>query len=388
MFEGSRPQIWQVSSSVIRSGTTPKRKNSQAARTEIILIDQQPLRRCVADDCADLMEQLEVARVAWHQFDREDKPAFIRWRAREFGALLSKARDVEMQIRDSQTLVHEVEMEMRQRIQDPFTAYQRVMFRRENPALAEEAQETQHAAESSGGAGKVSDFEQETLFQEWVQKFLGTNPDKMDDDAYTTTFEVFKAHMFKPGREDMPSHSLPRQQAQADRPSSFVNEEQELQEEAAAVDARVKSLYRKLVRRLHPDHRSDGEIAVSNLWHEVQEAYAAGDVARMEILLALSDIKANALGDQTSLAQMRNVRAELQRSLGALEKSVAEAEDEEAWNFARTGPSEDLRARVERQLKHELAIRMDRLELLTAAIAEWARGPMKNQKVRTVHSFR
>ena len=333
------------------------------------------------------MERLDVVRIAWHRFDREDRPAFIRWRAREFGALLSKAREVEVQIRDSQTLVHEVEMEMRRRIQDPFTAYQRVMFRRENPAVAEEVEATQDAADSSGSAGKVTDFEKETLFQEWVQKFLGTNPDKMDDDAYTTTFEVFKAHMFKTGREDAPSRSLPRRQAQADRPSSGMNEEEEPQEEAAAVDARVKAIYRKLVRRLHPDHRRDGEIAVSNLWHEVQEAYAAADVARMEILLALSDIRANALGDQTTLAQMRNVRAELQRSLRALEKSVAEAEDEEAWNFARSGPSEDLRVRVERQLKHELANRMDRLDLLTAAIAEWARGPAKIQEIRAVRYF-
>ena len=91
------------------------------------------------------MERLEVVRIAWHQFDREDKPAFIRWRAREFGALLSKAREVEIQLRDSQTLVHEVEMEMRRRIQDPFTAYQRVMFRRENPAAPEEEHETRDA---------------------------------------------------------------------------------------------------------------------------------------------------------------------------------------------------------------------------------------------------
>jgi hypothetical protein len=278
-------------------------------------------------------------------------------------------------------------MEMRQRIQDPFTAYQRVMFRRENPAVAEEEQETKDATDPSGSPGKISDFEKETLFQEWVQKFLGTNPDKMDDEAYTTTFEVFKAHMFKPGREETPSGSLPRQRSCPRKPSRGVNDEEEAQEQASAVDARVKSLYRKLVRRLHPDHRNDRETAVSNLWHEVQEAYAAGDVARMEILLALCDIQANVLGEQTTLAQMRNVRSELERSLSALEKSVAEAEGEESWNFSRIGPSEDLRVRVERQLKHELANRMDRLELLSAAIAEWARGPAKNQKVRTVRYF-
>ncbi len=67
------------------------------------------------------MARLERARIGWHRFERKDKPAFIRWRAREFGALLSRAREVEVQIRDSQALVHEVEMEMRRGFQDAHT---------------------------------------------------------------------------------------------------------------------------------------------------------------------------------------------------------------------------------------------------------------------------
>jgi hypothetical protein len=350
------------------------------------MIDQQPLRRRLAGDCAELMERLQEIRVAWHQYDREDKPAFIRWRAREFGALLSKAREVETEIRDLQAIVHEVEMEMRRRFQDPFTAYRRVMFRRENPVATENEAGSWNGNDSPGSASKVSDFEKESLFQEWVQKFLGTNPDKMDDEAYTTTFEVFKAHMFKPGREEAPSGSLPRQQPHSARPPVAESAEEKA-EEASSVDGRVKSLYRKLVRRLHPDHRADRETAVSNLWHEVQEAYAAADVARMEILLALSDMQANALGEDTSFGQMQSVRAELERSLYALEKSVAEAEEEDAWNFARTGPGEDLRVRVERQLKHELAHRVERLDLLSATITDWARGPVANQKIRPVRYF-
>ena len=53
------------------------------------------------------MARLERARAGWHRFERNDKPAFIRWRARAFGALLSRAREVEIQIRESQALVHE-----------------------------------------------------------------------------------------------------------------------------------------------------------------------------------------------------------------------------------------------------------------------------------------
>src|SRR2546429_5547682 len=106
-------------------------------RLEIVWIEQAPLRASAAGECTDMMARLEQARLCWHQFERQDKPAFVRWRARAVGALLSTARDVEDKIRDAQNLIHEVEMEMRRKIQDPHSAYRRVLFRRENPGVAE-----------------------------------------------------------------------------------------------------------------------------------------------------------------------------------------------------------------------------------------------------------
>src|SRR5712671_1313052 len=87
-------------------------KNDPCGGSCIILLDQQLLREAAAADCTNAMARLERARVGWHRFERKDKPAFVRWRAREFGALLSTARDVEDKIRDAQNLIHEVEIEM------------------------------------------------------------------------------------------------------------------------------------------------------------------------------------------------------------------------------------------------------------------------------------
>jgi hypothetical protein len=157
----------------------------------------------------------------------------------------------------------------------------------------------------------------------------------------------------------------------------------EAQADSAAVDSRLKELYRTLVRRLHPDLRADGSADVSALWHEVQEAYAAGDVAQMEILLALCDIQADALGEGTTVSKMRLVLSELQHSIRALEKMLREAEGEDAWNFARSGPNEELKVRVERELKTDMAGRKSRLEVFTGTIAEWARGSAPNRRSRS-----
>jgi hypothetical protein len=182
--------------------------------------------------------------------------------------------------------------------------------------------------------------------------------------------------MFKSLREEVPVPETKSSTPKAKQAEKDDQDHEQDQDVGTPVDARVKELYRRLVRRLHPDLRADGSADVSALWHEVQEAYMASDVARLEILLALSNIRANEMGDDTSLAQMRSVLAELNRSVCALEKSLLEAEGEDAWNFARSGPNEDLRKRVERQLRFDLATRARVLEVLKKTIADWARGPV------------
>lgn len=348
-----------------------RRRSAPDSRASwVVLTDQEPLRDQAANDCAQALASLKRARASWHHFERKDKPAFIRWRAREFGALLSTAREVEEQIRDLHALIHEVELETRRGFQNAFAAYQIVMARRGNAT----AKETPSASTKSRDSRRVlSDFEKEALFQEWVRRSLGTHPDKMDDAAYASSFEAFKAHMFRV----LPEERQPNEAKPPPFPPGRIETADDEEDEAAPTDYRVKELYRRLVRRLHPDLRADGSTEVSTLWHEAQEAYAAHDIARMEILLALSDIESQRT-DQQTLAQMRSVFAELQRALQALEKSLREAEGEEAWDFARVGPTPDLSLRVERQLKMDLASRSQRLDLLKRTVSEWAAGPIAN----------
>lgn len=333
----------------------------------LIVIDQRPLRGAILADCTEAMAQLADARAMWHRFEREDKPAFIRWRAREFGPLLSELRDVEIQIRDRDALVHEVEMEMRRGFYDPQSAYQRVLARRGDPSAA--PPDPPRSREQRGAERSFTEFEKEALFQEWVQKSMGTHPDKLDDDAYSQTFEAFKAHMFRSRPPEPPPSDNFRRAEEQRRHSAPVEEEPTPQTPA---DARVKELYRLLVRRLHPDSRADMNGAASALWHEVQEAYAATDVAQLEILLALSEIEADRVTDATSVSQMRALLAELERALFALEDTLRQARGEDAWDFARSGPSSALHPRVERELQLTLRMRSERLAVLEQTIAGWS----------------
>ena len=101
-------------------------------------------------------------------------------------------------------------MEMRRGFQDAHSAYQRVMFRRANPAVTSDEEEPAATRGMHGAVRRLSDFEKEALFQEWVKQALGTNPDKMDDEAYSNSFEAFKSHMFRAAPEESASPRVPR----------------------------------------------------------------------------------------------------------------------------------------------------------------------------------
>jgi len=108
----------------------------------------------------------------------------------------------------------------------------------------------------------------------------------------------FLSHICSLGREARRVDPIPDRRMSG---VSAVDEEPASAKEPGMIDPRVKEIYRRLVRRLHPDLRADGDATVSSVWHEVQEAYAAGDVARMELLLALIDLS-NAPGASTTLS--------------------------------------------------------------------------------------
>src|SRR3954470_17264281 len=217
------------------SGKTKIGGRASPKRTprEVVQIDQQPLRRAAGSECTAAMARLEELRTVWNRFEREDKPSFVRWRAREFSPLLSDLREIEGKIRDRETLGHEVEMEMRRGFYDPQSAYQRVMFRRESGAPVPEASKPRSKTKP-GEEQKLSEFEQEALFQEWVRKFIGTNPDKLDDKAYSTTFEAFKSHMFRA----RPAETARSENSQ--RPEPRPTKPMEEPPGDAGVDGRVK----------------------------------------------------------------------------------------------------------------------------------------------------
>jgi hypothetical protein len=135
--------------------------------------------------------------------------------------------------------------------------------------------------------------------------------------------------------------------------------------------SRLKDIYRQLVRRLHPDARTDAKDGVGAIWHEVQEAYAKGDLERLERLFALSEVTESGLGAGTSLSQLGAALKELRRSIQAMLRSLSGAKKDVAWKFSETSDHSALRVRMERDISKDLKEQHARLARMDAMLASW-----------------
>ena len=340
------------------SGTQGKGSKRFASRA-IVLLDQAALRGKAASECSRQMARLEKAKAEWKRYETEDKARFDQWMAATFGPVLSRLRELKSVITEKEMLIEEVEMEVHFGMaRSERAAYADVQERRNNPPPPYQPPPPEVDAEEFED---ISEYEQEMLFQGFLEVAMGMFPGCITKATYEKMFAEFKAKMS--GKKD----EVPRTQPEPSTPEQ----------------SRIKELYRQLVRRLHPDVREADAADVSALWHEVQDAYNTGNIERLETLIALTDLQANTTGAHTSLSQMKSVLTELRRSFNALQRNLRQAKNDLAWNFSRMEDRSKIQQRMRQELSRDITTYEERLRMLEAKIASWATPP-KGRKKRAI----
>jgi hypothetical protein len=152
-----------------------------------------------------------------------------------------------------------------------------------------------------------------------------------------------------------PEHGSPDQAGDADPGDTGFSDQEENAREELSDDAatRVKKLYRKIVRRLHPDARGSLSGAELELWHQTQAAYQAGDIFTLEVILARCDRVGTKQLRYSELLELVN---EARARLAMLERALVMLSERRSWRFRETtaahrqGVAQELRSELESEI--------------------------------------
>jgi hypothetical protein len=344
-------------------------KHTPVSDRRIIPVADGPLRKRAGAEYRRAMAKLEKARAELRHFEEEDRPSFASWLATTFGALLTELRENTRLAQEQQVLIDQVELEMLLNgHRNPRKAYAAVMKRRERPKEEEDFSHGEGAREASGEeeddfdpyeqfGAEIPKEDRKALFDDFLRSVLGMIPQRMAKADYEKMFAEFEAELFGNGPEvrQFPAGG-------AKKPAANRNE------------GRIKEIYRNLVRRLHPDVRADGDATVAAIWHEVQAAYEARNLDRLETLLALTEMETGTKGAQASLSQMREALAELDRAFRAIRRSIGQAKRDPAWGFSRNPYRGPLETRIRREMEEDLEDQRRELAELKCTIDAWSRS--------------
>lgn len=291
----------------------PAAARSYHGDRSVVPVDAAPLRRDAAAGAVAAMRETERLRRELEAFERVAVPDFERWKARHFGVLLTELRELDMKAGRLGGIMNSLEA--------------RAFFEGiplEEAYLREKAEEE---AWSRGSLPEDPPAEEDDMTDEeiardaadaFVRDVFGMDP----GDVPPEVFEEIRQGFRRPpagGSAGGEEEWIPPA-AEGSRPAW-----------ADPLAARLKELHRQLARRLHPDARGAG--ASAELWHEFQEAYGRGDVERLEILVAVTDLREGVDAGRSSLFHLREAARELRRGVRGLRKRLTEARRSPAWRL-------------------------------------------------------
>jgi len=309
----------------------------------LVRVDGSGIRKKIKKDYEKALRDLANSRRELDQFQQTDQPQFTRWMNGRFGALLTELRVLNLQMEADSMLIEQVENEARFGGYTDAQAYQRVMDRRANPDSSPPPPAGADAEGASGSGPESGNFDDDDLLEEIKREFFrrfGQGADPRDH----------------PGPGDGPS-AEPGSPAQASR--------------------RLKGLYRKLVRQLHPDSQQEMTAQKTEWWHQAQTAYEAGDAEQLEVILSLCEIGESGTTEHTSAALLQRITRQLKSSLREIKREITQQRRKPAWDFSRRSDPEALAGPIRRELMDDLLRRRYQSGQIRKVIARWKEAAEK-----------
>ena len=327
----------------------------------IVLLDQEPLREAAGRAARKKIGEMEKLATLLDEFENSILPAYARWEAETLGPLLEEERQLNARIDRLEHLISRIGMEALFTGRSPFDIFEEAIREEEEWEEPEDRPETEapESEEARDPDAERNFSEEEREFRSYVRYATGNDPDQFGKREYKKLFKEYREW---------------RQNRESESASAAAKKED--------VPARVKELYRVLVRRLHPDTgKSRNDPNSQRLWHDLQDAYAGMDVERLEILLALTDLHESGGAIRSTLYHLRKVAKEMERTVREMKFRFRDAKSSPAWTFWHSSNREKTAEKFRAAVQVRIRDAKKHIATLEEEIDFWKKNsPRRNKK--------
>ena len=359
---------------------------TSAVNTEVkalTCIDQKKVRKEYIKKCKRTMKDLEKAKQEILNYENIDLPIYNKWYHSTFGNKLSLIRETHEKAAEIYHTLMEIEYYKNKKKISYYEAYLIVEDKKKNPEKYKNEEEKEHEyyeyteeddwededygfyEDSRFETEEDTDPELEKEINEQFEIFLKNNPSArnaaQNPKIRKFFYESFRK-FYKANRTDFYENYT--------QPKPNKNE----------FEIRLKVKYRELVRKLHPDYIKERTPHLDNLWHEVQKAYKAQDLERLEMLLALTSIQEGDFSSDFSISQILNVQNEYKQQLKAIRSKIREAKKQPAWGFSKLTSTKVIQKKIERELDESYREEKRNLEHFQELLKIWSTPPDNKPK--------
>ena len=302
----------------------------------LVVIDEVPLKHAAWAELHAARKRQEKAARDLHRHEEVDRPAYETWLHRTFPTLITRLRELHEEVFAKGQKVESVEYVAMMTGRSPRKIWREHREAAENPAEPEPP-----------GAGERGEPRSGKHDHAW------DDPDDFDEPP---PFD----------EEWEPNYGRAAKRPAAARPGAVA-----------------RDVYRRLVQRIHPDRGGDWTAARQRLWHEVQQAWAAGDADWLMRLELEWEAANDVLSPSSPLSRLRAAVVELDAARRDLERKLRSYRQTPPWRFTLSEKKRaDLLRRTKYNFDHDIAFLQRQLDHLNRLIASWEKAPERGRPKR------
>ncbi len=304
----------------------------------LVVIDETRLKSAAWAELHTVRKRQEKAARDLHRHEEIDRPAYDAWLTQTFPQLLTRLRELHQEVFTKGQRVEAVQAAAF------FSGRSAKKIWHEQKAETARPPDDEADRKSTGGRG-----ERDAPEDDW------------DDDGFFDDDDRPRSGRRGNGWDERESDHAGRH---GPRPS-----------------VAARDIYRRLVQRIHPDRGGPWTAARQRLWHQIQEAWAAGDVDWLSRLEVEWEAAHDVLSPASPLSRLRCAIEEFHAARRDLERKLRAYRGSPPWRFTLNEKTRaQLHHRTALNFEHDIAFLERQLAHLDAIIASWEKPTRRRQR--------